>query len=72
MSKKYKLVFEFPSSKSREEFIAWLSESGEQDFLYWCEIDFEERPCVTFSFPESNDNNNEVTIRTEKYPKTSQ
>jgi len=49
MSKSYKLVFEFPSVETREEFVSWLCGSGEQHYWDWC-FCIDDRPAVVFDY----------------------
>ncbi len=71
MSTTFKLVFEFPTLETRNEFVTFLEETGEQDYFIWCEGDPEDDdlPMVGFKFvetwKESFKTAEEVTIKTE-------
>jgi hypothetical protein len=45
------VLFRFPSRKSRDAFLVWLSEQGEQD--YWMWMDEDPKLTVTFDYSQA-------------------
>jgi hypothetical protein len=53
--KKFRVTFEFPSFETRQGFVDWLFEQGEQDYWSWCDFgedneDYHKTPYVFFEY----------------------